>query len=312
MTINRATLCDALKIVDPVPLAGHGATTRRFAALAQLGATDLALARLAEGHLDGVAICAEAGYRTPGGLLGVWAADPPSGRLRARCGDQGWTLHGTKRWCSGASLLDRALVTAHADDGYRLFDVRLDTPGVSRREGSWHAVGMADSDTLDVDFDTVPVAEGRTVGGPDWYLRRRGFWAGGIGVAACWYGGALGSMRALRDALTVGHDDPHALAHLGAADALCAAMWAQLRDAAAALDNGLQGTQLRRQAWQVRAAVERLAVLVLEHATRGLGASGLTRDRAMARRAADLPIYVRQHHAERDLAALGRMVAEAS
>lgn len=313
MAIDRSTLSDALDAVHPVPVAGQGATVERFAVLAQFGATDLALARLAEGHLDALAICDEARYRPRDGLLGVWAADPPSAQLQARVGHHGWTLHGLKRWCSGASLLDRALVTAHADDGYRLFDVDLDTARVVRCGDSWNAVGMADSETLDVEFDAVPVARDQAVGGSDWYLHRRGFWVGGIGVAACWYGGALGAMHTLRDTLAAaGSDDPHAMAHLGAADALCAALRAQLRDAAAAVDNGVQGEPLRRLAWQVRAAVERLACDVLEHASRGLGAGALTRDRAMARRIADLPIYVRQHHAERDLAALGLLAVETS
>lgn len=311
MTIDRSTLRDALEAVDPVPWPAQGSTGMRFAALAQLAATDLSLGRLTEGHLDALAISHEARHRPGDGLLGVWAADPPSARLRACGGEDGWTLHGTKRWCSGATLLDRALVTAHADDGYRLFDVGLDSARVIACEGTWNAVGMADSDTLDVEFDAVPVARDRAVGGPDWYLQRPGFWVGGIGVAACWYGGALGSMHALRDALCSRGDDPHALAHLGAADALCGAMWAQLRAAAMAVDDGVQGTQLRRLAWQVRAAVERLSSDVLTHVSRGLGAGGLTGDRAMARRVADLPIYVRQHHAERDLAALGRLAVQA-
>jgi len=40
------------------------------------------------------------------------------------------------------------------------------------------------------------------------------------------------------------------------------------------------------------------------------GTTPLTFDRAHARRAADLVVYLRQHHAERDLAALGREALE--
>lgn len=310
MTIERHQLHEALHATGRVPLAGAGDTAARFAALADLAARDLALARLAEGHLDALAICAEAGHAPPVGLSGVWAADPPSGRLRAGRQPDGWVLDGIKRWCSGAGMLDSAIVTAHGDDGYRLFVVDLRAAGITPRRGSWRAVGMADSDTLDVEFDDVLVGSADAVGGPEWYLRRRGFWIGGIGVAACWYGGALGAMRALRDAMAKRDDDPHGLAHLGACDALCAAMRSQLQVAAQRIDDGIEGHDLRHLAWRVRAAVERLATDVLEHAARGVGAGGLTADAAMARRAADLPVYLRQHHAERDLAELGRLVLQ--
>lgn len=305
---GRRSLAAALAAVGPVPPPGGGATARRFRALAELGADDLATARLAEGHLDAVAILLEAGVACPDGLLGVWAADPPSGRVEATRRADGWVLDGTKQWCSGAGLLDHALVTAHARDGYRLFLVALDAPGVAVVPGTWPAVGMRDSDTFDVALDGVTVPSASAVGPAGWYLDRHGFWIGGIGVAACWYGGALGAERTLRAAVARRGEDPHGAAHLGAAHALCAAMWALLEAAAAAVDGGEGGDDLRHRAWQVRAAVERLAADVLDHVERGLGAAGLTRDPAMARRAADLPVYLRQHHAEADLARLGASV----
>ncbi|HEX6257657.1 MAG TPA: acyl-CoA dehydrogenase family protein [Euzebyales bacterium] len=302
--VTRRRLQAALDGIGSVPLPGSGATRRRLEVLADVGAEDLATARLVEGHLDALAILEEAGTARPEGLLGVWAADPPTGRVHAAAHDAGWILSGVKQWCSGAGALDHALVTAHADDGYRLFVVPFDRGGVDVARDPWHAVGMRDSDTFDVVLDGVAVDAAEAVGPPGWYLSRRGFWMGGIGVAACWYGGASGALDALRDTVRR-REDPHGLAHLGAADALCAAMWALLASAADAVDDGVAGADLRRLAWRVRAAVERLAPDVLLHVERGVGAGGLTRDAAMARRAADLPVYIRQHHAESDLAALG-------
>lgn len=309
--MSAATVCAALDHLGHVPLPGGGQTAARFGALRDVAAQDLALVRLVEGHLDAVAILAEAGRPEPVGLSGVWAADPPDGRVTARRSEGGgWVLHGTKRWCSGAGALDRTLITAHADDGYRLFDVALDHTGIQIDSARWQAVGMADSATADVACADVALAADSAVGAPGWYLQRPGFWGGGIGVAACWFGGAVGATCALRAAVGRRTDDHHGLAHLGAAESLCAAMQAHLDAAAAALDNGLAGPALRRLAWEVRAAVERLAPEVLDHAVRGIGAGGITGDRAMARRVADLPVYLRQHHAERDLEALGRLVLE--
>ena len=86
-----------------LPLPGRGATADRFAALADLGGTDLDLARLAEAHVDAVAIRADLWSDGPAdGLWGVWAANPPADPLLARRSDDGWRLDGTKPWCSGA------------------------------------------------------------------------------------------------------------------------------------------------------------------------------------------------------------------
>jgi len=58
-----------------LPRPGGGHTARRWAVLADWGGRDLSLARLAEGHVDALAILAEAG-RAPvkQALYGVWAS----------------------------------------------------------------------------------------------------------------------------------------------------------------------------------------------------------------------------------------------
>ena len=48
----------------------------------------------------------------------------------------------------------------------------------------------------------------------------------------------------------------------------------------------------------------------MERAGRALGAGPLCHDAGHSRRVADLTVYLRQHHAERNLAELGAAVAE--
>jgi hypothetical protein len=50
---------------------------------------------------------------------------------------------------------------------------------------------------------------------------------------------------------------------------------------------------------------------VIDHATRALGAGPLCRNARFARALADLPVFLRQSHAQRDLAALGERLAAA-
>lgn len=293
-----------------LPLPGSGATLRRWEALAELGAHDLAVARLADSHLDAHAIFAEAGRDLPDGVWGVWGANPPDGRLTATRDGDGWRLDGRKRWCSGAGTLDGALVTASDDEGVRVFALRLDDPRLQFDASRWQAVGMALSDTLDLVAEDVRVPAGAELGAsPGWYRYRRGFWFGAIGVAATWYGGALGVARTLRAAVAARDDDPFGLAHLGAVDAACAAMHALLATAAAAIDADPTASA-RTPAMQVRAVVEALTSEVLRSAGRTLGSGMLCTDGAYARRVADLTVYLRQHGAERDLAALGRDVLD--
>jgi len=68
------------------------------------------------------------------------------------------------------------------------------------------------------------------------------------------------------------------------------------------------GGQLRTL--RVRALVEAVGSEVVARVGRALGAGPLCHDAAHARRVADLTVYLRQHHAERNLAELGALVAD--
>jgi alkylation response protein AidB-like acyl-CoA dehydrogenase len=291
-----------------LPFPGSGRTRQRWAVLAELAGEDLSLARLAEGHTDALAILAELGEATPpaGTAWGVWAAQPPGPGLMANQTGGQWRLEGTKQYCSGARSCTDALVTAKAPDGNRLF--ALSTLDLSPIPGTWPATGMAGSDTLDVRFGGIRAVP---VGGPGSYTDRPGFAYGGAGVAACWYGGARGVGQTLLAAAAKRDIGPHALAHLGAVDIA-------LRTAKALLDQSADEIDAdpddhkdrgRLRALRVRAVVEATATEVMQRVGRALGAGPLCHDEAHSRRVADLTVYIRQHHAERDLAQLGALVA---
>jgi alkylation response protein AidB-like acyl-CoA dehydrogenase len=268
----------------------------------------LSLGRLAEGHADAVAILAELGRPVLAGseIWGVWAAQPPGPGLSA-CRDAGeWRLDGVKQYCSGARLCTHALVTAAAPDGTRLFAVR--TEGLSPQAGTWPATGMAASDTLSVDFAGIPA---EPVGPPGAYVARPGFAHGGAGVAACWYGGATAIAEALRAAASQRDVGPHALAHLGAVDVGLSTARTALERAAADIDADPADVcgSARLRTLRLRALIEAVATDVMTRVGRALGAGPLCHDEAHGRRVADLTVYLRQHHAETNLAELGSLVA---
>ncbi len=285
---------------------GNGKTRPLWEHLATLAAVDLGVARAVEPHLDACAIFTQAGLPLPAGTWGVFAAEGGTQPLRATREAQGWVLSGEKPWCSLAGQLDGALVTAHTPDGRGLFAVDLKHRGVRVLDGRWKARGLAEIPSGPVQFDSVPAT---AVGDPGWYLERDGFWWGGIGVAACWYGGAVGIARTLGE---VARDkpDPHRSAHLGAIDTMLHACRLALLDAAAAIDTDreVNGPLL---AHRVRGLVARSCEEVLMRAGHALGPAPLALDEAHAKRVSDLALYIRQHHAERDEAAQGALLVEA-
>ncbi|MRW89701.1 acyl-CoA dehydrogenase [Duganella sp. FT80W] len=294
---------------DQLSLPGHGATLQRWQCLALAACHDLSLAKLYEGHTDALAILAELnGPQRPGAAWGVWCAEPPDAVVVLHQHGDRYTISGRKPWCSGAAELSQALVSCQDADGQRrLVAVALRAPGVTITGDGWHAVGMAATASVDVLFDDAAAIP---VGAPGAYLSRPGFWHGGAGIAACWYGAAqmlAGYLhQAARSQLT---PDPHRLAHLGEVDAALAAAAALLRATAATIDRA-PGAYAGRSAMRARLGVEAAATAVLHHTTRALGAGPLCRDARFARLAADLPVFLRQSHAQRDLATLGNLLTQ--
>lgn len=326
--VGRA-LAGAADLTAALPEPGGSRTADLWGALARIAAADLTVARAIEPHLDAMHIIGQAraaGLAAPtdtSGCWGVFAAEgPPGSGLRVdatrdeRTG--AWRLTGRKPWCSLGRRLDRALITAWVGDRERgLFAVDLAAglgvegrPGVRAVDAPWVARGLSAVDSGPLDLDAAPA---EPVGPPGWYLQRPGFAWGGIGVAAVWYGGALGVARRLLPKPSGREPDQIAQAHLGACDAALHAARCALESAAAQVDAGeATGDAGAMLALRVRAVVAQAAEEVLRGADHGLGPGPLATDEAHARRVADLHLYLRQWHAERDHAALGRAVAQAA
>jgi alkylation response protein AidB-like acyl-CoA dehydrogenase len=285
-----------------LPLPGQGSTALRWQILAAIGAADLTAARILEAHTDALAILAEAGERTPEGRWGVFAAEARDVTLTGRQNGRAWTLKGTKAWCSLGGLLDRALVTAGTEAGRQLFAVDLRQDAVEAEPATgWVARGLHRVASAPVHFYD---ALAQPIGPPGWYVERPGFAWGGIGVAACWYGGA----HAVAERLRTDNPDPHDLAALaiGTVDVALHTAEVCLGHAAGEIDGGqASGEAGPTLALRTRALVADAAETTLRQSRHTLGPAPLAFDEDHARRVADLEIYILQHHHERDLAALG-------
>lgn len=301
-----------------LPAPGGGQTLLRWQALAAVAGHNLSLAKLYEGHTDALAVMHELRVHelaldrdfAVGSTWGMWAAEAPTGRTTAlRRHDGRLTLHGAKAWCSGAWHLSHGLLTAWPTEGAgpQLVRVAMKQNGVSVDGSSWRAVGMAGSASVEVSFSD---AVGDAVGAPGDYLSRPGFWQGGAGIAACWYGGARALVVALRGSVARTTDATRCLfgaVAVGRVDVALHSTAALLRDAAQWID-AHPLADASEVALRARLAAEGCATVVLDEAGRALGAAAFCRDPHFARMAADLPVFVRQSHAERDFAALGDRV----
>lgn len=300
------------------PPPGVDATVRRWELLATIAAADVSAARVVEAHLDALAILAEAADSgvfdlseltglavSDDSTWGVFAAEASGVKVDATMQPGGgWRLSGVKPWCSLATVLSHALVTAHTPGGRRLFAVALQDGTVAPTGQRWVSRGLQQVPSTAVEFVDSPAIP---VGPDQWYLERPGFAWGGAGVAACWFGGAVGVARHLFASSGLKPPDQVADLHLGAVDVALSGMRSMLLDAARQVDARLaDGGTGAIMALRVRSAAAAGAEEVLLRSAHALGPAPLALDERHARQVADLQMYVRQHHAERDLAALGR------
>lgn len=293
-------------------VAAEGGWTGPFPAtvdrLYDVARTDLCLARLVEGHADAMRIIDQASAEPRPGVYGVWASRSAGTGLSAKRDGDAWLVDGELRFASGVDIIDRALVTAWVDEEtHLLFD--LDVSSFRPDRSSWQSSGMDASRSFTVRADAVAAAD--VIGSENFYLRRPGFVVGGLGVAAVWAGGAQRVTDLVVDGLRAFAATPHQLRRLGA---MRQASW-EATTLVHHVAGGLAERDDRSTSAEVagaRTAVATACDRVLSEAALVVGPGGLSGNVHLARTMADLQMYVRQHHLDSTLQALGRAVIDAS
>ena len=140
--------------------------------LVRIGRADIPLARLAEGHIDALRICDQAGAQvTSEAIYGVWASKSGATGARASSVDGGYVIDGTIRFASGAGLLDRALVPVVDDhDRHLLLDLSVRRLAVDA--AAWQTSAMRVSRTHTVGISGLQIGSSAVVGPPNFYLDR--------------------------------------------------------------------------------------------------------------------------------------------
>lgn len=293
------------QLKEPLPLPGHGQTALRHAKLWAAGVENLSFARIAEAHWDAVAILAECeGQPRPETIYGVWASEVPGQALRVEAHGDALTISGSKMFCSGAGLVDFALVTVGVPEKLLIeVDLRGAQTSVRYDTSAWATPSFRETRTGSVTFTSHPVNPDAVLGKAGWYLDRPGFWHGACGPAACWAGGAEALVQYAK---TNPRKDTHTLAHLGA---MYSCIW-NMRTCLDAAGREMDTHPMDYEAAHVRALtvrhiVEQQCTDVLRRFARAYGPFPLSMDADISQRYHELDLYLRQSHAERDLEVLG-------
>lgn len=293
-----------------VPPMGESLSIARLHFLTTVARQDLGLARIIEGHLDATQILLEAGRPADDGkLYAIWASGGPADTTDLAEGGAHATnaeLTGSKPFCSGSDIVDRALIYVYSAE--QLVDVNMRGTGSQQylhfKAGQWKSSAFAQTHTWTVRFEGLPVTDDNRIGGHKWYFDRPGFCLGALAPAACWAGGAMGLVDSVRQRVP---DNGHARAHLGAMVSSVCSMNAMLRWGADQIDADPDNTSgnMFPTALLVRHHIERACTDIMDRFGRTLGPRPFAFETGNARRIAELTLYIRQCHAERDLEELG-------
>lgn len=303
--ILKALIAYSEKIPHPASGASNinstvSSTLIRWQILSYVAGVDLTIAKWFESHLDALSILHEVGYGgVDQGLWAVWAAESHSDPIRYEQGK----IVGTKEWCSGANMVDHALMTyRNTADESQLIIVDMHQSGIEIDNEEWQAVGMQATDTATLQFHEVPASQ---VGKANAYLERVGFWHGAAGVAACWHGATVYLASYLISAY---HQKPnhYKAMYIGQISTALAVTQQYFYHVADLIDNQPQISH-ELAIRQLRSQVEKVARQVMEIVGQALGAAPFCRNSHFARLSADLPVFIRQSHGAFDLQKIGEL-----
>ena len=285
--------------------------------LRAVAAADGSVARILDGHLNGVnRICALA----PGPLrraeiaavarrarrIGVWGADPGPGEGGPAALVDGY-VEGVKVFCSGAGGVDRALVTVRADGEVLL--AYVDVTRATEVDRSWfRGSGLRTSESHRVVFHGAPVVD--VLGGPGELGRDPALSLDAMRTASCWVGMGEGAAETALDLLARRDGDPFAALAAGRIAGARSTMLAVLAEEARRVDRG-DLDDLRARSVHLRSAVADACRTILSEAARAAGARALAAGSALDRQRRDLDLFLLQHRLDPMVAEVGRREIEA-
>lgn len=284
--------------------------------LKRLGAANLAVGRVYEGHINALLLIhlfakpdqqqrwsADAQNRQ---LFSVWNTQAADGvRIHALGGGR-YVLEGCKTFCSGAGWINRPLITGELMEGntargWHMCIVPTEQVSPIPQDSSfWKPLGMRASASFKMDFTGIELTDNDLFGNPGDYYQQPFFSGGAIRFAAVQLGGAESLFDHTRQFL---HDlnrtnDPFQKARLAEMAWLVESGNQWINTAATKADVWLTGdvdpAKTVAYANMTRTAIEQICTRVMHLCEQAVGARGLLRPLPFERIIRDLTIYLRQ------------------
>jgi alkylation response protein AidB-like acyl-CoA dehydrogenase len=294
----------------PEALGGSGLTeggrqSELCTLLRRIGAGDLSIARLFEGHVNAISLVGRYGTDkqllsladsvAEGALSAVWGADDTAGLKIVHDGGR-TALKGRKILASGAGLVTRPLVTATGPEGQVM--CLLDLPDDTEVDLSgWTAQGMRSTATGAIGLSGIAIGDDEMVGSVGDFMRQP-YFSGGAWRFCAAHLGAMERLVELFRAHLVSRgrgEDPYQLQRV--AQCVVAVKTARfwIEEAARRLGaDDHDATSVVAFANMTRMVTERSALDIMEAVQRGVGLVSFIRPNPIERVCRDLATYLRQ------------------
>lgn len=279
---------------------GTADPTRTTHALLQIGAANLGVGRLWEGHVNALRLVRLYGTAAQtrqaehliknGGLFGVWGAD---GATPATI--QAGVLHGEKIFASGLGTVTHALITLNSGPDVQL--ALIDVGDRQRADASqWDMLGMKATASGKFDFSGVPIGDANLIGAPGDYLKEPHFVGGIWRIAALQAGATVGLIDAAAEVLrAMGRLEAEAqLARLMPVLMQAWAGIALVERAALAGADDLDNETIVSTSIAARLFTEEVALDAIKAVEQSLGLQHFVQTSETGRMARDLSVYLRQ------------------
>lgn len=288
--------------------------------LMSIGAHDLSLGRIYEGHVNALALIEKFGTHEQkrayfaeavlGKLFGIWNSELPSEPLTYLSRSNGYELKGAKVFCSGASHVHRPIVTAQGLDSSHMVILHLDDYDLVEDYSYWQPSGMKASVSCRFEFSGCRFAKNQFLGNTFDYVQEPDFSGGSVRFSAVQLGGAEAAIRtSLHHLEAIGRTDAHEQRiRMGKLSILMETGKLWLQGAGEAMDDKDDNPEIYvHYANMFRTVVREICEEVLNLCGMCVGFQGMMKPHPLERIQRDLSTYLKQPGPDRALSEVGRV-----
>ena len=288
--------------------------------LFEVGKGDLSVCRIWEGHINALLLINEYGTELQkqtyfkevleGKIFGIWNTELPEEALKLCRSADKMTLHGAKTFCSGATDIDRPIITAATDKGVQMIVLELDDKKTWTPDWTfWNPSGMKASVSCRFDFTDTTVLTSQLLGANNDYYKEPYFSWGAVRFASVQLGGARKIFDVMAHHLKTFKrtEDPYQKMRLGKIAVLMETAELWIKKASVLNDNlpKYSSDYSINFAHMMRTVTLDICEQTMRLAERSVGLLGTLQTHPMEKSIRDLRVYIKQAGPDRTLAAIG-------